>query len=156
MYRLPIKKSTQGGFTLIELVFVIVILGILAAFAVPRFVNLSSDARRASIQGLGGSIQSAAALAHAQFLVSASSAATSIDMDGTPVDVEPNGFPTADSAGIKAALQSVSGYVIKAGSGNTLDFTLNNGGKLVTQCGVEYQNSQTAAAPTTNIYTSGC
>lgn len=55
-------KSTQQGFTLIELVMVIVILGILAATAIPRFVNLSGQARQASVEGLAGSISSAFAI----------------------------------------------------------------------------------------------
>ncbi len=55
-------KSTQQGFTLIELVMVIVILGILAATAIPRFVNLSGEARLAAVEGLAGSISSAFAI----------------------------------------------------------------------------------------------
>jgi len=51
------------GFTLIELVVVITILGILAAFAIPKFVALDQQARFATITGLGGSVKSAAALA---------------------------------------------------------------------------------------------
>ena len=54
----------QGGFTLIELVVVIVILGILAVTAAPRFLNLQDDARKASIQGLKGAIASAASIAY--------------------------------------------------------------------------------------------
>ncbi len=52
----------QGGFTLIELVVVIVILGILAVTAAPRFLNLQDDAREASLQGLKGAIDGAAGL----------------------------------------------------------------------------------------------
>lgn len=55
-------KRTQQGFTLIELVMVIVILGVLAAVAVPRFLDLSTDARNAGIQGVAGGITSASSV----------------------------------------------------------------------------------------------
>ncbi|GAB2697444.1 type II secretion system protein [Aliiglaciecola sp. 3_MG-2023] len=55
-------KST--GFTLIELVIVIVILGILAAVAAPRFINLGTDARLAALDGLEGAMRSASELVH--------------------------------------------------------------------------------------------
>lgn len=58
-------KNTQQGFTLIELVMVIVILGILAATAIPRFVDLSADATVASARGTAGSIASASAINYA-------------------------------------------------------------------------------------------
>ena len=53
---------TEKGFTLIELVMVIVILGILAAVAIPRYINLQGTAQQASLDGLQGAVQSSAAI----------------------------------------------------------------------------------------------
>ncbi len=58
-------KSTQQGFTLIELVMVIVILGILAATAIPRFVDLTEDASNAALSGVQGGLASASAINYA-------------------------------------------------------------------------------------------
>lgn len=59
------KARQQSGFTLIELVMVIVILGILAVAAVPQFLDLRADARQSALQGIAGSLSSASAINYA-------------------------------------------------------------------------------------------
>lgn len=146
----------QQGFTMIELVMVIVILGILAAFALPRFANLGSDARKASLDGMAGNVRSAAALAHSVALAQGKSAGGTVTMEGNVITLQ-NLYPDdTATGGIGDALQDVSnsGYTI-AMDGTTLTFEPVNGGSAT--CRVEYvAPSALNNPPTINIVNGGC
>lgn len=86
-----IASHTEAGFTLIELVVVIVVLGILAATALPRFADMSTDARIAKMRAAEGAVKSGAAIFHAAWLTASSPPSTAAaDSDGTnsPVKLE--------------------------------------------------------------------
>ena len=107
-------KVDQRAFTLTEVVVVITILAILAAFAVPRFTRMESQARLASAQALAGSIRSTAALAHALWLASGQPA--NVRMEGRPVPiVMVNGYPSR--ATIDDTLTDLTGFTYNAGNG---------------------------------------
>ena len=97
----------QNGFTLIELVVVIIILGILAVTAAPKFINLQGDARASTLQGMKGSIQSANSLVFAKAAINGKEKLSTDDWDDDDADGVDIGVGTvATNFGYLQGLQS--------------------------------------------------
>ncbi|MGD8743239.1 MAG: prepilin-type N-terminal cleavage/methylation domain-containing protein [Granulosicoccaceae bacterium] len=92
------SMKTQQGFTLIELVIVIVILGILAATALPRFANVTEQAHTAAVQGAGGGLGTAVQLVRAQWVANGEAAGedTVADFGAGNVSVSDGGAAAAN------------------------------------------------------------
>lgn len=138
-------RTAQRGFTLIELVVVIVILGILAAFAVPRFMGLEDQARVAAANAMAGSIRSAATMAHGVWEASGNPATITVPGVATPITMV-GGYP--NNAGIQSLIQDTSGFTVSP-AGNT--FTPNGAKNAL--CRIIYNQAPgNASAPFTISY----
>ncbi|WP_404408914.1 type II secretion system protein [Pseudidiomarina marina] len=160
--------KTQKGFTLIELIIVIVVLGILAVTAAPQFFNFSSDARESTIKGLAGAVSGAKDIVYGKAAIEGIEADATGTTDGG-VDVV-YGYPAATAAGIMAALNVGSDFASLEIDGTETELTTSANGDLViyptdkpindtadTECYVVYTPAADASTPpVVTAVTGGC
>ncbi len=159
---LSMKNNTQQqGFTLIELVIVIVILGILAATAAPKFIDLQGDAKNATLKGVRGSIETAMAGTYAKAIIAGveKDAAKSVTINGATVSTE-YGYPKAVAATILKVAE-LDDYDVKDVAGSKIVMIYPKGTAptspaITDTCSVVYTEATSATAKATSKVNTGC
>jgi len=155
----PVRRC-NSGFTLIELVLVIVILGILSAFALPRFADLSGDARAASIKGVAGAMRSAVSIAR-----SACAADSSCDLRLGQQETDLDGLLIEMAFGAPAVRPGPNNGILEAAQISSDDYDLSDSGvadyrkvaiENTEDCFVQYNQAKSDRSVSIDVEVSGC
>jgi MSHA pilin protein MshA len=150
-------NKKQAGFTLIELIIVIVILGILAVTAAPKFLDLQGDAKKSTLDGISGAINGAKSVVYGKAII----AGQEKEPTGSAASVDTvYGYPAATSAGIIAAMDLSGDVGHEAGSATGTYIFYPSSGTSSAACIVTYTHATSAAnvvTPASSVVTdSGC
>lgn len=160
------KVSKQQGFTLIELIIVIVLLGILAVTAAPKFLNLQDDARDSTLEGFKGALETAASVVNGKALIQNKSGTAqtpvTVNIGNGTVSVV-NGYPEATSANISALMDfDASGFGVQelaSGTGVLIystgfaDYSTTAPTATDSPCSVEYtESTATGVRPVIEVH----
>ncbi|WP_019677301.1 prepilin-type N-terminal cleavage/methylation domain-containing protein [Arsukibacterium perlucidum] len=164
-------KRNQAGFTLIELIIVIVILGILAVTAAPKFLDFGADAKRSTLTGVKGALESASSLVYGKAIIAGKQNAETETLTDPAISIA-YGYPVATAIAIRATAELAAaewdivvstaddtpGFgavgttsVVVSAAGSTLGTTAE------TACHTVYvQSTGPAVKPVITVYGAGC
>jgi MSHA pilin protein MshA len=151
--RAPRGRAQARGSSLIELVVLFSLVGMVSAFAIPRYTHLANQARATQVIALSGILRGVAKSAHQQYVESGNTLAAAT-LEGKAVSLK-NGYPDASTSGIRAVMIDWAGFTTKA-TPNSVTF-MKKGATNAEQCAVVYSIAEAqSSAALTHLAVGGC
>jgi MSHA pilin protein MshA len=147
------SRAKARGYSLIEIFVVTSLVGVVSAFAIPRYTRVGNEARATQVMALNGILQRAAHDAHAQYVASGGSLAAAT-LEGKAVVLK-NGYPAASGDGIRAVISDWAGFAVTT-TPEAVVF-MKKGAALPEQCAVTYSLAQPVTLESiSSIAVAGC